>query len=133
MQQLETSKQIVEEEQRCKRECKGRALAISRRIYRLLNTDVYYVESESSDNIYYFVKFKPDVIEFCSCMDSSTRNVRCKHLYSIEFAIRLGTLKDTDRLPSDAKVSKVVATATVSAATPTAKVSKSYTQDDYSF
>ena len=46
-----------------RREGKGRVLAISRRIYRLQKTDVYYVESESSDNIYYFVKFKPDFIE----------------------------------------------------------------------
>jgi hypothetical protein len=102
-QELTTSKQILEEEQRCKRGCKGRSLALTRRIYRLLNTDVFYVESESSNDIYYFVKFKPDVIEFCSCMHSSTRNVRCKHSWACEFAIRLGTLKDTDNLPEDAK------------------------------
>ena len=68
MQQLETSKQIVEAEQRFKRMGKGRVIAQSRRIYRLLQTeDVFYVESESTDNVYYFVKYKPDVIEFCSC------------------------------------------------------------------
>ena len=37
-----------------RREGKGRVLAISRRIYRLQKTDVFYVESESSDNTYYF-------------------------------------------------------------------------------
>jgi hypothetical protein len=71
MRQLETSKSVVEEEQKYKRECKGRALAISRRNYRLHNSDVYYVESESSNNTYYFVKFKPDVLYWCSCPDNS--------------------------------------------------------------
>ena len=84
-------------------EGKGRCIALSRRIYRLLQTDVFYVESESTDNVYYFVKFKPDVIEWCSCMDNSTRGLKCKHIWSIEFAIRMGTLKDTDKLPADAK------------------------------
>ena len=82
---------------------KGRVLAFSRRIYRLQNTDVYYVESETSDNIYYFVKFKPDVFEWCSCLDNSTRHVKCKHLFEIEFAIRMGILKDIDKLPTEAK------------------------------
>jgi len=36
-------------------------------------------------------------------MDSSTRNVRCKHSFAVEFAIRMGTLKDTDKLPTEAK------------------------------
>jgi hypothetical protein len=62
MRQLETSKSVVEEEQKYKRECKERAIAISRRNYRLHNSDVYYIESESSNNTYYFVKFKPDVL-----------------------------------------------------------------------
>ena len=130
MQQLETSKQIVEAEQKYKRECKGRVLAISQRIYRLLQTDVFYVESESTDNVYYFVKFKPDVLEWCSCPDNSIRTggqMRCKHLHAIGFAIRMGTLRDTDRLPTEAKVRKVVTT------TITPAISKSYTNDDYSF
>jgi hypothetical protein len=129
MQQLEISKQIVEAEQKYKRECKGRALAISRRNYRLLQTDVFYVESESTDNVYYFVKFKPDVVEYCSCPDKSLRGgqMKCKHLHSIEFAIRMGTLRDTDRLPTEAKVKKIVV------GPAAAVVTKSYTEDDYSF
>jgi hypothetical protein len=132
MQQLETSKQIVEAEQRYRRECKGRALAISRRIYRLLQTDVFYVESESTDNVYYFVKFKPDVVEYCTCPDNSLRGgqMKCKHLHAIEFAIRFGTLRDIDRLPTEAKVKKVVPTAAV-ATKP--QLARSYTEDDYSF
>jgi hypothetical protein len=55
--------------------------------------------------------------------------MRCKHLNAIGFAIRLGTLRDTERLPTEAKVSKVVTTtATV---IPTAK--SSFTDKDYSF
>ena len=73
MQQLETSKQIVEAEQRYKRMGKGRSIAQSRRIYRLMQTHVFYVESESTENIYYFVKFKPDLIEYCTCPDNSLR------------------------------------------------------------
>lgn len=120
MQQLETSKQIVEAEQQYKRMGKGRGIAQSRRIYRLLQTDVFYVESESTDNVYYFVKFKPDVVEYCTCPDNSLRGgqMKCKHLHSIEFAIRMGTLKDTDKLPADATKKRE---------------SKSYTGDEYSF
>ena len=106
---------------------KGSSIAQSRRIYRLMQTDVFYVESESTDNIYYFVKFKPDLIEYCTCPDNSLRGgqMKCKHLHSIEFAIRMGTLRDIDRLPTEAKVKKVNPRP--------AAVTKSYKDDDYSF
>ena len=102
-----------------RREGKGRCIALSRRIYRLLQTDVFYVESESTDNVYYFVKFKPDVIEWCSCCDNSMRGMKCKHLHSIEYAIKFGTLKDTDKLPAEAKRDNTVP--------------KSYRDDEYDF
>jgi hypothetical protein len=54
--------------------------------------------------------------------------MRCKHMWSIEFAIKMGTLRDTDRLPTEAKVRKVVTTTTITPA-----ISKSFTNDDYSF
>ncbi len=61
MKQITTSNQIIDEQQqesrKDRREGKGRVLAISRRMYRLLNSDTFYVKSESSDGIYYFVKF----------------------------------------------------------------------------
>ena len=128
-QELTTSQKIVETK-KDRREGKGRCIALSRRIYRLMQTDdVFYVESESTDNVYYFVKFKPDVIEWwCSCMDNSTRGLKCKHIWSIEFAIRMGTLKDTDdKLPADAKRD------TSTLVSPVAIEAKSYTEDDYSF
>ncbi len=130
MQQLETRKQIVEaQEQQYKRMGKGRRLAQSRRIYRVLQTeDIFYVESESTNNVYYFVKFKPDVLQYCTCPDNSLRGgqMKCKHLHALEFAIRMGTLRDIDRLPTEAKVKKVVVPVAVT--TP-----KSYTEDQYSF
>lgn len=103
---------------------KGRVIALFRRSYLLQNTDVFYVKSESSDNIYYFPKYKPDVIEFCSCKDyESNRATRCKHIVAIELPIRMGTLKDTDRLPADANRNK----------TNTQYNNSSYTEKDYSF
>ena len=133
MQQLETSKQIVEEEQKYKRECKGRALAISRRIYHLMQTDVFYVESESTDNVYYFVKFKPDLIEWCSCRDNSTRGLKCKHLWSIEFAIRFDTLKEIDKLPADVKRDTSMLISPPKPEQIAASTKSSYKDDDYSF
>jgi hypothetical protein len=127
MQQLKVEHENTTE--KCRRKGKGRVLAISRRIYRLQNTDVFYVESESSDNTYYFVKFKPDVVEWCSCCDNSMRGLKCKHIWSIEFAIRLRIIKDTDILPTEAKVKEVVVITT----TPATKPTKSYKDDDYSF
>jgi predicted nucleic acid-binding Zn finger protein len=114
---------------------RGVVLVISRRIYRLLQTDVVYVESESTDNVYYFVKFKPDVIEWCSCPDNSLRGgqMRCKHLHAIEFVIRLGTVRDIEKLPTEAKVRKAVITKATAIVVPTAKSSISYKDDDYSF
>ena len=126
---LPKTNQIVgneKEEKKTKdrRESKGRVLAISRQVYRLLNSDVYYVESESSDNIYYYVKYNPSVFEWCSCKDFESNRFRiCKHLYSIEFAIRFGTLKDIDKLPSEAK----------RYGTTTTIVSKSYEENQYDF
>ena len=93
MQQLNVEQKIIEkqqsEQEQIKRECKGRALALTRKVYRLNNTDVFYVESESSNDTYYFVKYKPDVLTWCSCPDSSTRGMKCKHQFGVEYAIRL--------------------------------------------
>ena len=127
-----TTNQVVENTiTKDRREGKGRVLAISRRMYRLLNSDVFYVESETSDDLYYFVKFKPDVFEWCCCPDNSTRHVKCKHLFAIKFAIKWGTIKDIDKLPKEAKRynnnnNDVVTTVTVSK-------SSSWKEDEYSF
>ena len=129
------SNQIVVDKKKTKdrREGKGRCIALSRRIYRLLQTeDVFYVESESTDNVYYFVKFKPDLIVWCSCRDNSTRGLKCKHLWSIEFAIRFDTLKEIDKLPADVKrdTSLLISPKPEQIA---ASTNSSYKDDDYSF
>ena len=90
---MQHQQQVIEKKtKRDRRESRGRVLALSRRMYRLQNSEVYYIESETADNIYYFVKFKPDVFEWCSCLDNSTRHIKCKHIFGIEFSIRMGGL-----------------------------------------
>jgi hypothetical protein len=114
----------------------SQSLTISRRIYRLLQTDVFYIESESTYNVYIFLKFKPDIIEWCSCSDNSLRGggqMRWKHLHAIEFVIRLGTLRDIEKLPTEAKFRQAVITKATAIVVPTAKLSITYKDDDYSF
>ena len=55
--QITTSQIVDNKTKKDRRQSKGRVLAISRRTYRLLNTDTYFVKSESSDNVYYFVRY----------------------------------------------------------------------------
>jgi hypothetical protein len=127
---MQHQQQVIEKKtKRDRRESRGRVLALSRRMYRLQNSDVYYIESETADNIYYFVKFKPDVFEWCSCLDNSTRHIKCKHIFGIEFSIRMGALQDINKLPEEAKRYYPTSTPT----TPTITTTKSYEDDDYSF
>jgi predicted nucleic acid-binding Zn finger protein len=96
--------QVVENKDR--REGKGRVIAISRKVYRIQNSDVFYVESESKDEMYYYVMF--DTAKnflWCSCKDFEKTSYRskCKHLFGVEFAIRMNTVKDTDKLPENTK------------------------------
>ena len=127
-----TTTQVVKNKVEIKdrREGKGRVLAISRYVYHVLNSDVYYVESESGDSVYYFVKFKPDVESWCSCKDNSTRGLKCKHLFAIEFAIKWGTIKDIKKLPpilveANKRFPVVVQQSNNN--------TKSYLEDDYDF
>ena len=70
-----------------KREGHGLNIALTRKVLRLENSDTFYVESESTDNLYYFVRYEP-FFEWCSCLDNSTRPLKCKHLFAIEYAIK---------------------------------------------
>jgi hypothetical protein len=97
---MASSHQVVEKKDR--REGKGRVIAISRKVYRIRNSDVFYVESESRDEMYYYVMF--DTAKnflWCSCIDfeKTSYHVKCKHLFGVEFAIKMNTVKDTDKLP----------------------------------
>lgn len=99
-----TEQQVVEESKVNQREVRGASLSTSRNVFYLLGSkDVYYVQSEHSDNIYYFCKFKPDVFEWCSCPDNSIRGQKCKHQFAIEYAIKKGTFRDNDKLPENAQ------------------------------
>jgi predicted nucleic acid-binding Zn finger protein len=129
-----TDQKVVEKAKKDRRPGKGRTMALSRRIYRLQNTDIFYVESETRDDQYYFVKFKPDVLEsWCSCKDNSTRGVKCKHLWGIEFALKWGTIKDIDEIPNIADQSTSNNIAGTNPVELVTKRTKSYLEDDYNF
>jgi predicted nucleic acid-binding Zn finger protein len=107
-------------ENRNKREGKGRVIALSRRVYRIVNTDVFYVESESNDEMYYYVMFNTDKgFEWCSCPSFENHHRKCKHLFGVEYAIRFATITDTEKLPTTAKKDN--------------SKSKSWRDDDYGF
>ena len=122
---LKQQNQIVENKTEHKREGKDRDLAFSRRVYRIQNSDTFYVESEKSNDLYYFVRYNPSVFEWCSCPDSSMRGMTCKHIHACEYSIRLGTLKDIEKLPEEAK--------RYGSSTVEAIAAKSYRDNDYDF
>jgi predicted nucleic acid-binding Zn finger protein len=96
--------EIVQKKDR--REGKGRVIAISRMVYRIQGTDVFYVESESKDGMYYYVMFDTTKeFEWCSCKDFERNgyNKKCKHLFGVEFAIKMNTVTDTEKLPTGIK------------------------------
>lgn len=87
-----------------RREGKGRVIALSRRVYKIKNSDVFYVESESKDGMYYYVMYDIEKnFEWCSCSDFSNRNRKCKHIFGVEFAIKSNFVVETDKLPQNAK------------------------------
>jgi len=104
---------------------KGRVLALSRHVYRLQVKDAFYVESESCDSHYYFVRYNPSVSEGCSCFYNSTRGEKCKHIYSIEYGIRFDTIKTVDRLPEEVHIKKDTEKPTIE--------SKCWEEEEYSF
>ncbi|MGB9168902.1 MAG: hypothetical protein WCB31_08245 [Nitrososphaeraceae archaeon] len=53
----------------------------------------------------------------------SNRSEKCKHLYAVEYAIRMGTMKEVDKLPEE-----VHSNIKKQSAEP-----KSYMDDEYSF
>lgn len=88
-----------------RRSGKGRVIALSRTVFHISGKNVYYVESETQDNVFYYIMWNPgENVEYCSCVDHSIRGKRCKHIFSIEYAIRGNTVKESDKLPSYKKV-----------------------------
>lgn len=113
------TEQKVEESGINVREGKGLNLALTKKVYRLLNSDTFYCHSESKD-IYYFIRYESS-FHWCSCPDNSMRstNTKCKHIFAVEYSIKKGILKDVDKLPSFVKRDNMV--------------SKSFKDDSYDF
>ena len=113
--------------QRTGKRIRGRQSSYPEIYTHLQNKNTYYVESESSDSRYYFVRFNPSVFQWCSCKDfESNRSERCKHLYALEYGIRYNTIKEVDRLPEETKIKKDKDNAK-------ATITESWKNDEYSF
>jgi hypothetical protein len=69
-----------------KREGHGLNIALTRKVFRLQNSDTFYCQSESTD-IYYFIRYEP-YFSWCSCLDNSMRHIKCKHIFGVEYSIR---------------------------------------------
>jgi predicted nucleic acid-binding Zn finger protein len=86
------------------REEKGKVIALNNKIYRIINSDVFYVESQSVEDMVYYIMFNTEKdFCWCSCRDHSIRGLKCKHLHAVEYAIRKATYIETDKLPSGVK------------------------------
>ena len=83
-----------------KREGHGHNIALTKKVYRLTNSDTFYCESEKVKDQYYFIRYESS-FEYCSCFDNSYRHIRCKHLYAVEYAIRKNTLQEIEHLPEN--------------------------------
>jgi hypothetical protein len=99
------TEQTVEEIERRENE-RIRALVSSRRMYKLENSDVFYIES-SKDNIFYYCKLSftsPTTSSFCSCKDFEFRG-HIRNCYHLELMIPMGIMKgkmvDVPALPKD--------------------------------
>lgn len=109
MKQTEVSKL---EKKKDRRPGQGRVISLSRKIYQVSNKFTFYVESETTDNRMYFVRYNPSVFEWCSCKDfESNRTEKCKHLYAVEYAIRFNTVLEVDKLPEEVKIKRETAVA----------------------
>jgi hypothetical protein len=111
------------EESEIRRKERIAALVSSRRMYRLENSDIFYIES-SKDNIFYFCKYSfSSKNNFCSCKDFEYRGTirDCYHLsHMIPIGIMKGKIIDVSALPKEVKRDNSM-------------VSKSYRDDDYEF
>ena len=121
-QKIVSNENKSEELENKRRQGHARNIALTRNVFYLLGSkNVYYVQSERSNEIYYYVKYNPDVFEYCSCPDNSIRGTKCKHQFAIEHSIRKNTLKEIERLPEKAQRYPTVVTA------------KDWRSDEYDF
>lgn len=104
MKQTIVSKKFVNEERMILRECHGRRLAISLRVFAQTESDRrrFFVQSEMILGKYYYVKIVFESSEtgnfWCSCPDyTSNRTNKCKHIFAVQYAIRLGLVQTVDK------------------------------------
>jgi hypothetical protein len=133
------TEQVEELEKRREERIEG--LISSRRMFRVENSDVFYVESSKS-NIYHYCKINfTTSFKFCSCEGFKFRRTRCCHLDIIPKGIMKNAIIDVQKLPAEVKIyhSNIDNDNSYSVATiPTKKhvcnVDKlPYTKGDYTF
>ena len=103
------------------RPARGVMIALTQTIYRIRDTDSYYVPSSTGKGIHYFVKFDAESkYDWCSCPDSSTRGKKCKHILAVGFALMMDKVVVVDKLPSEVKKDNSIR-------------KSAFTDDEYSF
>ena len=70
------------------RELKGKTIAGSKDNTRRINENLYKVKSQSNNGKEYDVKLVEETW-ICSCHDFEYRNEKCKHIFAVEFSLKL--------------------------------------------
>ena len=71
------------------REERGKAIAEKPNQIMRLDERFYRVASQSRDLMYDIIKKKESTGWLCTCPDFINRNVRCKHIWAVQFSVRL--------------------------------------------
>jgi predicted nucleic acid-binding Zn finger protein len=106
-------------------EKKVRALISSRRLYRLENSNIFYIESSKPNIVYYCRYTFGSNGNFCSCKSFEFYGHKkgdCKHLDMIPIGIMKGKIIDVTALPKDVKRDNGMISKTLS-----------YLESEYSF
>jgi hypothetical protein len=77
------------------RELKGREIAENGNQIKRVNPLAYTVKSQNGNGAYSILK---DGSEWkCSCPDHTHRNVKCKHIWAVEFSLALRESRQPNR------------------------------------
>lgn len=82
------------------RQERGKLIAVEKTIYKISGKDIFFVESQSSDSRFYYIGYKANEYEWCSCLDNSLRGFKCKHIFAVEESIKQGTVIEKEEFPS---------------------------------